>query len=60
MSLSRIIHHSQCLLLYDINKSCNPDLPYDLYEFFDFIVLEDDECLSEFRFPRQPRHPIPC
>ena len=40
-------------LLYDTNKSSNPDLPYDLYEFFDFDVLEEDECLSEFRFRKQ-------
>ena len=26
------------------------DLPYDSYPVFDFDDLEDDECLSEFRF----------
>ena len=49
----RVINDEEFLLLYDINKSSNPDLPYDLYEFFDFDVLEEDECLSEFRFRKQ-------
>ena len=48
-----VINDEEFLLLYDINKSSNPDLPYDLYEFFDFGVLEEDECLSEFRFRRE-------
>ena len=48
-----VINDEEFLLLYDINKSSNPDLPYDLYEFFDFDVLEEDECLSEFRFRKQ-------
>ena len=41
---------------YTINKSNNLDLPYDSYESFDFDVLEEDECLSEFRFQK---HDIP-
>ena len=41
------------LLLYDINKSSNPDLSYDMYEFFDFDVLEEVKYLSEFRFRKQ-------
>lgn len=44
------------LLLYDLNKSNNLDLPYDSYESFGFDVLEEDECLSEFCFQE---HDIP-
>ena len=51
-----IIDDEEFLLLYDLNKSNNLDLPYDSYESFDFDVLEKDECLSEFRFQK---HDIP-
>jgi len=51
-----IIDDKEFLLLYDLNKSNNLDLPYDSYESFDFDVLEDDECLSEFRFQK---HDLP-
>jgi len=51
-----IIDDKEFLLLYDLNKSNNLDLPYDSYESFDFDVLEEDECLSEFRFQK---HDIP-
>ena len=43
-----VINDEEFLLLYDINKSSNPDLSYDLYEFFNFDVLEEDDYLSEF------------
>lgn len=45
-----LINDEELLLLYDINSSNNLDLPYDLYPHFNFDDLEDDECLSEFRF----------
>ena len=51
-----IVDDEEFLLLYDINTSPNLDLPYDLYERFDFDVLDDDECLSEFRFRK---HDLP-
>ena len=51
-----IIDDEEFLLLYDLNKSNNLDLPYDSYESFDFDVLEDVECLSEFRFQK---HDLP-
>ena len=48
-----VINDEEFLLLYDINKSSNPDLSCNLYEFFDFDVPEEDEYLSEFRFRKQ-------
>ena len=51
-----IIDDEEFLLLYDLNTSSNLDLPYDLYERFDFDGLDDDECLSEFRFRK---HDLP-
>ena len=48
-----VINDEEFLLLYDINQSENVDLPYDLYPFFDFDSLENDECLSDFRFNKE-------
>ena len=45
-----VINDEELLLLYDLNRSDNVDLPYNSYPGFDFDDLEDDECLSEFRF----------
>ena len=55
-----LISHSQgvrnddeYLLLDDLNKSKNLDLPYESYDYFDFDMLENDECLWEFRIRKQ-------
>ena len=45
-----VINDEELLILYDLNRSNNVDLPYNSYPSFDFDDLEDDECLSEFRF----------
>ena len=45
-----MINDEEFLLLYDLNSFDNVDLPYNSYPGFDFDNLEDDECLSEFRF----------
>ena len=45
-----VIKDGELLLLYNLNRSDNVDLPYNSYPGFDFDDLEDDECLSEFRF----------
>ena len=45
-----VINDKELLLLYDLNRSDNVDLPYNSYPGFDFDDLEDDECLSKFRF----------
>ena len=47
-----VINDEELLLLYDLNRSDNVDLPYNSYPGFDSNDLEDDECLSEFCFYR--------
>ena len=54
-----VINDEEFLLLYDINKSSNPDLSYDLYEFFDFNELEEDEYLSDFVSVNKTSHSLP-
>lgn len=46
-----VLNDEEFLLLYDLNRSNNLDLPYDSYpdRQFTFDDLENDECLSEFR-----------
>ena len=44
------IDEETCLLLYDINKSKNIDLPYWNYERFDLDLMTDEECRTDFRF----------
>ena len=46
----KLINDEEFLLLYDLNKSNNLDLPYWSYDQFDLDLLTDDECKSEFRF----------
>ena len=41
-----MINDEEFLLLYDLNRFDNVDLPYNSYPGFDFDNLEDDECLS--------------
>ena len=45
-----LIDDEELLMLYDINKSNNLDLPYQNYGKFDLDQLNEDECKSEFRF----------
>lgn len=45
-----VLNDEEFLLLHDLNRSNNLDLPYDSYPDLTFDDLEDDECLSEFRF----------
>ena len=44
------ISENEFLLLYDVNTSKNPDFPYESYGKFDLNDMDDNECLSEFRF----------
>ena len=37
-----VINDGELLLLYDLNRSDNVDLPYNSYPGFDFDDLEDD------------------
>ena len=43
-----IIDEEEFVLLYDLNTSKNPDLPYWKYKRFDFDALTDEECKTEF------------
>lgn len=47
-----LISEEERLLLYDLNKSSNLELPYAYwsYDQFDLDLLNDDECKPEFRF----------
>ena len=47
---SNVIGDAEFLLLYDINSSGNPDLPYWSYNSFNLERFTDDECKNEFRF----------
>ena len=44
------IDDEELLLLFDLNKSKNPEIPYSLYMKFDLDDLCDDEWFAEFRF----------
>ena len=44
------ISEDEFLLLYDVNTFKNPDFPYKSYGKFDLNDMDDNECLSEFRF----------
>lgn len=45
-----LIDDDEFIMLYDINKSRNPDFPYWNYDVFDLDKLSDDECNANFRF----------
>ena len=47
-----IIDDDEFMLLYELVKPRNRDLPYWTYAPFDLEKLSDDECLEEFRFLR--------
>ena len=40
------------LMIYDINRTHNLDLPYWKYEKFDLDQLENDECSANFDFKK--------
>ena len=45
-----LIDDEEMLLLYDLNRSKDLDIPYWKYEKFELDSRSDDECKSEFRF----------
>ena len=45
-----LIDEEECVCLYDINRSKNPDLPYWEYPMFDLDNLNEDQCKSELPF----------
>ena len=48
-----LISDEEFLLLYDLNKSKNLELPYDKHDKFDLGNLCEDECRADFRFEKQ-------
>ena len=44
------LNDEEFVLLYDLNRSTNLELPYWEYDPFDLDQMNDDECRSEFRF----------
>ena len=49
----KVLNDAEFLLLYDLYRPQNLDLPCDLYPYFDFQNLTEDECVAEFRFRKQ-------
>ena len=47
---NNIINDEEFLLLYDVDRSENPDFPYWKFPEFDLDKQSDDECNSEFQF----------
>lgn len=43
-----VIDDEEFLLLYDMNRSTNPDFLYWNYDDFDLDLLSDDECRANF------------
>ena len=39
-------------LYFSVNKSKNPDFPYWRYPAFDLDLLNEDECIANFRFKK--------
>ena len=48
-----LIDDDEGLLLHDLNRSKNLDLPYHSYEKFNLNSVSEDECKSEFRFDKR-------
>ena len=48
-----VIGDEEFCLLYDANRSKNPEFPYEEYGKFDLEDMEDDECKAEFRFHKE-------
>ena len=44
------INDEEFLLLYDLNRSTNLEIPYWNYDEFDLDNMSNDECKAEFRF----------
>ena len=47
---NNFINDEELLLLYDLFRSKNLDLPYWRYNMFDLDRLDDSECLANFQF----------
>ena len=45
-----LLDEEEFVLLYDLHRSSNPDLPYWNFDAFNLDKLSDDECKTNFRF----------
>ena len=50
------IDDTEFILLYDVNKSKNPNFLYWYYDKFDLDNLNEDECIANFRFKKNDIH----
>ena len=48
-----LINDEEFMLLYDVNSSKNLSLPFWKYDRFSLDNMENDECISEFRFEKE-------
>ena len=48
-----VIDDEEFCLLYDANRSKNPEFPYEEYGKFDLEEMDNSECKAEFRFRKE-------
>ena len=48
-----LLYDEEVMLLYDVNSSKNLSLPFWKYDRFSLDNMENDECISEFRFEKE-------
>ena len=48
-----VIDDEKFCLLYDANRSKNPEFPHEEYGKFDLEDMDDAECKAEFRFHKE-------
>ena len=48
-----VIDDEEFCLLYDVNRSKNPEFPYEEYGKFDLEEMDNSECKAEFRFRKE-------
>jgi hypothetical protein len=51
-----LIDEDEFVVLYDLNRSKNPEFPHENYERFDLDGMDPAECKAEFRFEK---HDLP-
>ena len=49
----KLLSDDAFLLLYDLNKSRNPEYNYLDYEKFDLDNISEDDCYAEFRLKKR-------
>ena len=46
------LDEDEFMLLFDVNRSRNPEFPYDKHRHFDLESMDESECKAEFRFEK--------